>query len=116
MSPSGGLIANEPVRQTGMEDRRRSPRRQVRGQSAGIPVAESVRLLDLSSAGVLLETPTPTDLGALAKLRFTVAGEPLAVDVEVRRVTAGPSGYRVGARFVEMTPVHRRLIERFMGQ
>jgi hypothetical protein len=31
-------------------------------------------------------------------------------------VTAGPSGYRVGARFVELTPAHRRLIERFMGQ
>jgi hypothetical protein len=31
-------------------------------------------------------------------------------------VTAGPNGYRVGARFVEMTPANRRLIERFMGQ
>ena len=99
-----------------MEERRRSPRRQVEGLSLAVPVAESVRVLDLSIAGVLLETPSPPDLGAIAKLRFSVGGEPLAADVEVRRVTAGPSGYRVGARFVEMTPAHRRLIERFMGQ
>lgn len=99
-----------------MEERRRSPRRGVHGQARGIPVAESARVLDLSSAGVLLETPSPPELGAIAKLKFSVGGEPLATDVEVRRVTAAPGGYRVGARFVEMTPTHRRLIERFMGQ
>jgi hypothetical protein len=99
-----------------MEERRRSPRRPVRGQSMAVPVAESVRVLDLSIAGVLLETASPPDLGAIAKLKFSVGGEPLAADVEVKRVTAGPGGYRVGARFVEMTPAHRRLIERFMGQ
>ena len=82
----------------------------------GVPVAESVRVLDLSSAGVLLETSSAPDLGAIAKLKLSVGGEPLAADVEVRRVTAAPGGYRVGARFVEMTPTHRRLIERFMGQ
>ena len=82
----------------------------------GVPVAESVRVLDLSSAGVLLETSSPPELGAIAKLKVSVGGEPLATDVEVRRVTAAPGGYRVGARFVEMTPTHRRLIERFMGQ
>ena len=99
-----------------MEERRLSPRRQVQGQSVAVRVAESVRVLDLSSAGVLLETDSPPDLGAIAKLRLSVGGEPLAADVEVRRVTAGSSGYRVGARFVELTPAHRRLIERFMGQ
>ena len=62
------------------------------------------------------ETSSPPELGAIAKLKFSVGGEPLATDVEVRRVTAAPGGYRVGARFVEMTPTHRRLIERFMGQ
>jgi hypothetical protein len=99
-----------------MEERRRSPRRQVDGQSTTLPVAESVRVLDLSSAGVLLETASRPELGAVAKLKLSVGGEPLAADVEVRRVTAGPSGYRVGARFVDMTPANRRLIERFMGQ
>ena len=99
-----------------MEERRRSARRDVQGQAMGVPVAESVRVLDLSSAGVLLETSSPPELGAIAKLKFSVGGEPLATDVEVRRVTAAPGGYRVGARFVEMTPTHRRLIERFMGQ
>jgi hypothetical protein len=82
----------------------------------GVPVAESVRVLDLSSSGVLLETSSAPELGGIAKLKFSVGGEPLAADVEVRRVTAAPGGYRVGARFVEMTPNHRRLIERFMGQ
>ena len=82
----------------------------------GVPVAESVRVLDLSSAGVLLEMQSRPDLGAIARLKFSVGGEPLSADVEVRRVAGAPGSYRVGARFVEMTPVHRRLIERFMGQ
>jgi hypothetical protein len=99
-----------------MEERRLSPRRQTQGHPVAVPVAESVRVLDLSLSGVLLETASRADLGAIAKLKFSVGGEPLAADVEVRRVTGGPSGYRVGARFVELTPAHRRLIERFMGQ
>ena len=73
-----------------MEERRRSPRRQVQGQSMAVPVAESVRVLDLSIAGVLLEDASPPDLGAIAKLKFSVGGEPLAADVEVKRVTAAP--------------------------
>jgi c-di-GMP-binding flagellar brake protein YcgR len=80
------------------------------------PVHESVRVLDLSSAGVLLHTASAPDLGARAKLRFSLGGEPLAADVEVRRVSAAPGGYRVGARFVEMSPLQRHQIERFMNQ
>jgi c-di-GMP-binding flagellar brake protein YcgR len=99
-----------------MDERRRTPRQLAQGQSVGLPVAESVRVLDMSSVGVLLETSFPPDLGARARLRLSLAGEPLAAEIEVRRVAPGPEGYRVGARFVDMTPAHRRLIERFMSQ
>ena len=99
-----------------MEERRRTPRREVEGQSMGVTVAESVRVLDMSRSGVLLHTSSPPDLGARAKLRLSVGGEPLAADLEVRRVSAVPGGYRVGARFVELTLVHRRLIEQFTSQ
>jgi hypothetical protein len=82
----------------------------------GLTVAESVRVLDISRSGVLLHTSSPPDVGARARLRLSVAGEPLAAHVEVRRVSAVLGGYRVGARFVEMTPVHRRLIAQVMGR
>ena len=99
-----------------MEERRRTPRREVQGQSMGLTVAESVRVIDISRSGVLLHTSSPPDVGARARLRLSVAGEPLAAHVEVRRVSAVSGGYRVGARFVEMTPVHRRLIAQVMGK
>lgn len=82
----------------------------------GVAVAESVRVLDLSAAGVLLHTLSPPELGSRAKLRLSLGGEPLAAEVEVRRVSPASGGYRVGARFVAITPTHRRLIEQFIGQ
>jgi c-di-GMP-binding flagellar brake protein YcgR len=98
-----------------MEERRRTPRHAAAGPVVGLPVSTSVRVLDMSGAGVLLQTALPPDLGTRARLNLSVAGEPLAVQVEVRRVAATPEGYRVGARFVDMTAEHRRLVERFMG-
>jgi hypothetical protein len=73
-------------------------------------------VLDLSGAGVLLQTPIAPELGARGKLRFALGGEPMATGVEVRRVSQVPGGYRVGARFVDMSPLQRRLIEWFMSQ
>ena len=101
---------------TGMDDRRRGPRNDGGGVSMALPVAESVRVLDLSRGGLLLQTVSRPEIGSRARLKLSVGGEPLAADVEVRRVAVTHGGFHVGVRFVDMTPGHRRLIERFMGQ
>ena len=101
---------------TGVDERRRGPRHDGGGLSVGVPVAESVRVLDLSRSGLLLQTVSRPEIGSRARLKLSVGGEPLATDVEVRRVAATHGGFQVGVRFVDMTPGHRRLIERFMGQ
>ncbi len=101
---------------TRMDERRRGPRHEAGGWSMGVSVAESVRVLDLSRSGLLLQTVSRPEIGSRARLKLSVGGEPLAADVEVRRVAAAHGGFHVGVRFVDMTPGHRRLIERFMGQ
>jgi len=101
-----------------MEERRRSPRHQVGGEFANLPANMSVRVIDISSAGVLLQSTRLLNPGSRGSLRFTLAGAPFAADIEVQRVSTGfdtGSGYRIGATFVGMTLEHRRLIERFMN-
>jgi PilZ domain-containing protein len=102
-----------------MEERRRSPRRPVDTEFVKISSADSVRVLDISAAGVLFQTPSPLSLGARGQLRLSVGGAPLLAEIEVRRVSVAPDsspGYRIGAKFVAMTPKHRQLIERFISQ
>ena len=100
-----------------MEERRRSPRHQVGGEFANLPANMSVRVIDISSAGVLLQSARMLNPGSRGSLRFTLAGAPFAADIQVQRVStaAEAGGYRIGATFVGMTPEHRRLIERFMN-
>jgi hypothetical protein len=101
-----------------MEERRRSPRHQVGGQFANLPANMSVRVIDISSAGVLLQSTRLLNPGSRGSLRFTLAGAPFAADIQVQRVSTASdagSGYRIGATFVGMTLEHRRLIERFMN-
>jgi hypothetical protein len=101
-----------------MEERRRVPRHQVGEEFASLPANMSVRVLDISTAGVLLQSPRLLSPGARGSLRFTLAGAPFLADIQVRRVTPGSdaaSGYRIGATFVGMTLEHRQLIERFMN-
>jgi hypothetical protein len=78
----------------------------------------SVRVLDISTAGVLLQSPRLLNPGSRGSLRFTLAGAPFAAEIQVRRVSTASdaaAGYRVGATFVGMTLEHRQLIERFMN-
>src|SRR5262245_34083609 len=101
-----------------MEERRRSPRHQVGGEFANLPANMSVRVIDISSAGVLLQSARMLNPGSRGSLRFTLAGAPFAADLQVQRVCAASeagSGYRIGATFVGVTQEHRRLIERFMN-
>ena len=101
-----------------MEERRRAPRHQVGEEFANLPANMSVRVLDISTAGVLLQSPRLLNPGSRGSLRFTLAGAPFLADIQVRRVTSGAdagSGYRIGATFVGMSLEHRQLIERFMN-
>jgi hypothetical protein len=101
-----------------MEDRRRSPRHNVGEDFVSLPASTNVRVLDISTAGVLLQSPRMLNPGARANLRFTLAGAPFSADVVVRRVSPSPRtgmGYRIGAMFAGMSFEHRQLIERFMN-
>jgi PilZ domain-containing protein len=98
------------------EERRRSPRYPVvGGELAILPVSLSVQLLDISLAGVLVQSSQPAKPGSLGRLRLDLAGQPFSAEVEVRRVApgAGGSGYRIGARFVDLGEEHRQMIEGF---
>ena len=102
-----------------MEERRRFPRRSVEGDAASLPISHKVRVVDISSGGVLLHAMTPLDAGTRGALRLSLAGRPFAADVVVQRVTsdAGPAaGYRIGAKFLSVSAEHLQVIERFIAQ
>lgn len=97
-------------------ERRRAPRVSVHGgMVAGITAANSVRVVDISLGGVLLASAKSAAIGARGRLSFTIGGNPLATEVEIRRVAQAPdqSGFRIGARFLDITPAQRDAIERF---
>jgi hypothetical protein len=98
------------------EERRRSPRFEVpAGQQAVLPIDLSVRLLDISLTGVLVHASQTAKEGSRGRLRLALAGQPFAAEVEVRRIAQGPGGqgYKIGARFVDLTDDQRHLIEGF---
>jgi hypothetical protein len=102
-----------------MEERRRSPRRIVEGHSMAVHSAESVRILDLSANGVLLQGQDAVGVHSKGLLRLAVDGSPFAAEIEVMRVAPAPQpsdGYRIAAQFLAITPKHRQLIERFISQ
>ena len=81
--------------------------------------AQSVRILDLSASGVLLQAQDAVGIHSKALLRLSVGGSPFAAEVEVMRVGPAPQpsdGYRIAAQFLAITPSHRQLIERFISQ
>ena len=102
-----------------MEERRRSPRVPVdKGQLAVLPFVVNVQVLDISVAGVLLESSRPVEVSTRGNLRLNVGGVPLSAEIEVRRVFRVPAGsasgsYRIGAMFTAITAEHWQVIERF---
>jgi hypothetical protein len=91
----------------------------VEGHSMAVHSAESVRILDLSAAGVLLQAQGAVGVRSKALLRLSVGGSPFAAEIEVMRVGPAPQpsdGYRIAAQFLVITPKHRQLIERFISQ
>jgi len=99
-----------------MEERRRSPRFEVAsGELAVLPISLSVRLLDISLSGVLVQSGQNAKQGSHGRLRLDLAGRPFAADVEVRRIAqgAGGQGYKIGARFLDLTEEQRQILEGF---
>jgi hypothetical protein len=103
-----------------MDERRRAMRVAVHGHAAEVLSNLDVQVLDISAAGVLLQTSQPVEPGMRGCLRLNLWGQPFAADVEVRRVSQSGGerggGYGVGAVFVGLMPEHRHLIEQFAKQ
>ena len=118
-SESATQNGDVPPQEVAGLERRRETRRPSEGQYLGLSSTDSVQVLELSVAGVLLHTTAPLPVGSRAQLRLSIAGSPLIADVEVRRVLSlgtASSGYHIGARFLMITPQHRQLVEQFLNQ
>lgn len=103
-----------------MEERRRSKRLAVPyAELALLSLSMTVQVLDISLAGVLLQSSRLVHAGARGSLRLSLGGTPFSADVTVQRVVPSGSlayGYRIGATFVAISLEHRQVIERFTSQ
>ena len=99
---------------------RRSPRVATTiGTVAIRPVSLPVRLLDLSSGGLLLACPDPTRIGAAPRVIAGLAGRRLDVEVDIRHVSSQwdeeARGYLVGGSFPSLDPLARRTLNDLLG-
>ena len=104
----------------GFIERRRFPRVPLTSGTAFVrPVSMAVRLLDLSSDGLLMSCPDPLRLGATSKVMARLAGRSLDAEIDIRHVSSRwdqrIGGYRVGGRFVSLGPQARLAIEGLLG-
>jgi hypothetical protein len=105
---------------TGFVERRRSPRVPI-GSGATVvrPVSFAVRLLDLSSDGVLLSSPDPIPPGSTPRIAVRLGNRPLEAEIDVRHVSRDRDplvgGYRVGGRFVALGPQAQRAIDSLLA-
>src|SRR5262245_1151851 len=100
----------------GIEERRRAPRFDVQTKDmAVLPVTRSVRILDISLSGVLLESAHGARVGTRGRLLMELSGMPFSADVEVRRVQSTPTNdrHRIGAMFLSLSAEHQQMISRF---
>jgi PilZ domain len=101
---------------SGFVERRRSPRVSM-GSGATVvrPVSMAVRLLDLSSGGVLLSCPDPLPPDAQPRVVARLGSRPLDAELDVRHVSREwdprVGGYRVGGRFVSLGPQARQAVD-----
>jgi len=83
------------------------------------PVAVPVRLLDLSSDGLLLACRAPTRIGATPRVIAGLAGRRLDVGFDIRHVSSQwdeeAGGYLVGGRFRSLDPLARRTLNDLLG-
>ncbi len=104
----------------GFIERRRSPRVQM-GVGAVVvrPVSMAVRLLDLSSEGVLLSCPDPLAPGATSRVIARLGDRALEAELDVRHISSQwdqrVGGYRVGARFIALGPQARLAVDALLS-
>jgi len=105
-----------------MLERRRTPRVPVmEDHRVGMPLAVTVRLIDISTGGVLISSTQQMNVGQKARLHTTLGSEPFNVEVEVRRVADvgseanGRGRYRMGAVFTSLDEIARRSMEHFLS-
>jgi hypothetical protein len=101
---------------TGFVERRRSPRVPMgSGATMVRPASMAVRLLDLSSDGVLLSCPDRIAPGALPRVVARLGNRPLDADLDVRHASSTwdprVGGYRVGGRFLSLSPQARQAVD-----
>ena len=89
--------------------------------TVALPMALTVRLVDISAGGVLLSSSQKLNIGQRAKLRTRLGTDPFNVEIEVRRVADGSlegngrGRYRVGAVFTSLDEVATRSVSRFLS-
>ena len=106
--------------ENGFIERRRSPRVAM-GSGAQVmrPVSMAVRLLDLSSEGILMACPSPITPGVVSRVIARLGNRPLDVALDVRHASSQwdqrAGGYRVGGRFVALGPQAKRAVESLLS-
>ena len=103
-------------------ERRREPRVPIRDdQKVGLPMALTVRLVDISAGGVLLSSSQKMNIGQRARLRTTLGADPFNAEIEVRRVAdgsqdgSGRGRYRLGAVFTSLDEAAARSVNHFLS-
>jgi hypothetical protein len=101
---------------SGFVERRRAPRVPMGSEAVFVrPVSMAVKLLDVSSDGVLLACPDPVSPGALPRVVARLGNRPLDAELDVRHVSSRwdprVGGYRVGGRFVALGPQARKAVD-----
>lgn len=99
---------------------RRAVVRFVAGSDAelGQPNWSTIKLIDVSTTGVLFSSTTPLEPGERGELRVRLGEGSFAAQVEVRRTDvrkAPSSSYRAGAAFVSLDEANRLHLEDFIG-
>lgn len=105
--------------ENGFVERRRSPRVPMGSGAVMIrPVSMAVRVLDLSSDGVLLSCPDPIAPGAVPRVIARLGDRPLDAKLDVRHVSRQwdqrAGGYRVGGRFLVLAPGSRLAVDHLL--
>jgi hypothetical protein len=91
------------------------------GQKIGLPLAFTVRLVDISASGVLLSSSQRMNVGQRARLRTTLGTDPFNVEIEVRRVSEGGlegnnrGRFKLGAIFTSLDEATTRSVNHFLS-
>jgi len=106
--------------ESGFRERRRSPRVPIASGALLVrPVSMAVRLLDLSSEGLLLSCPDPMVPGEISRVVARLDGRPLDSEIDIRHVSSHwdqrVGGYRVGGRFLSLGPQARMAVESLLN-